>query len=298
MLFRFNKIDWKGLSDNKQLKLNIGLAVVLIIFFAFFMDMIFSVSKFRHYAEKRPVKEEKVIKKEKPAKRKIISFGRSAAKVAIILDDAGGSTLDYNALYTIKEPLTVSVIPEMPSSGRVAKALADRGFEVMLHLPMESINGGQRRSGGGMVTCSEKDYEIRKTVLDDLSSVGMAVGFNNHMGSKATADERVMTEVFNAVKGKDLFFIDSKTTQGSVAFKLAKDFGIPSAMNNIFLDSEATQPFIENKFRRLISMARQKGSAIGIGHVTRPATISVLKKLMPEYKKEGIEFVYASELVK
>jgi len=83
-----------------------------------------------------------------------------------------------------------------------------------------------------------------------------------------------------------------------VALKLARNFGIPSAENNVFLDSGTSRDSIESKLRQLISIARQKGSAIGIGHVTRPATIAMLKKLMPEYKKEGIEFVYASELVK
>ena len=297
MPFRLNKIDWKGLSEDKQLKLNIGLAVVLIIFFAFFVDMIFSVSKFRHYAE-RPVKKEKIVRKAKPVKEKRAAPKRTGARVAVILDDAGGNITDHNGLYSIKEPLTVSVLPCLPTSGKTAKALVDAGFEVILHLPMESLNGNYRRSGGGMVSCSNADYEIRKTVLDDFSSVKWAVGFNNHMGSKATADERVMTDVFNSVKGRDLYFIDSRTSGKSVALKTAREFSIPSAENNIFLDSEAAQPFIESKFRSLIAMARQKGSAIGIGHVTRPATIAALKKLMPEYRKEGIEFVYASELVK
>jgi hypothetical protein len=302
--FRFNKIDWKGLSENKQLKLNIGLAVVLIIFFAFFMDMIFSVSRFRQYAE-RPVKEEKIVhayrqagRETKPVKEKRVAPKRTGARVAVILDDAGGNSTDHNGLYSIKDPLTVSVLPCLPMSAKTAKALADAGFEVILHLPMESLNGNYRRSGGGMVSCSDTDYEIRKTVLDDFSSVKWAVGFNNHMGSKATADERVMTDVFNSVKGRDIYFIDSRTTEKSVALKTAREFGIPSAENNIFLDTDTSQTFIEGRFRQLMSMARHKGSAIGIGHVTRPATIAVLKELMPEYKKEGIEFVYASELVK
>jgi len=261
------------------------------------VDMIFSVSKFRHYAE-RPVKKEKIVRKAKPVKEKRAAPKRTGARVAVILDDAGGNITDHNGLYSIKEPLTVSVLPCLPTSGKTAKALVDAGFEVILHLPMESLNGNYRRSGGGMVSCSNADYEIRKTVLDDFSSVKWAVGFNNHMGSKATADERVMTDVFNSVKGRDLYFIDSRTSGKSVALKTAREFSIPSAENNIFLDSEAAQPFIESKFRSLIAMARQKGSAIGIGHVTRPATIAALKKLMPEYRKEGIEFVYASELVK
>jgi hypothetical protein len=118
------------------------------------------------------------------------------------------------------------------------------------------------------------------------------------MGSKATADERVMKEVFNAVKGRGLYFIDSRTSDRSIALRVAKNSRIPSAENNIFLDSEPSRNNVEINFRRLISMAKQKGSAIGIGHATRPATISVLKELMPVYANDGVKFVHASELVR
>ncbi len=260
------------------------------------MDIIFSVSKFRNYVEERPKIAEKAIKEGKAVLPK--KAAARAAKVAIILDDAGGKTPDYNGIRSIKEPLTISVIPDLPDSQGVAKALADAGFEVMLHLPMESVNGSYRKSGGGMIACSASDQEIRKTVLDDLSSVKCAVGVNNHMGSKATADERVMKEVFNALKGRGLYFIDSRTSNTSVAFKLARKFRLRCAENNMFLDSETSEAYVEANFRRLVSTAKQRGSAIGIGHATRPATISALIKLMPEYEKDGVQFVYASELVK
>jgi hypothetical protein len=296
--FRFNKIDWRGLRENKQLKFNIGLAVVLILFFAFFLDMIFSVSKFRHYMEERPKKEEKVTKKEKAVKEKASIPKKVTARVAIILDDAGGNMTEYNEIRSIKKPLTISIIPDLPTSAKVAKAMADAGFEVILHLPMEALNGSYRRSGGGMISCSASDQEIKKTLNDDLSSVKCAVGLNNHMGSKATADERVMTDIFNTIKGRGLYFIDSRTSDRSIALKLARSFHIPSAENNIFLDSDVNRNFIKSNLRHLISIARQKGSAIGIGHATRPATISALKELMPEYENDGVKFVHASELVK
>ncbi len=269
------------------------------MFFAFFMDIMFSVSKFRNYVEERPKIAGKAIKERKAVlpKKAAAKAGR-AARVAIILDDAGGKTPDYKGIRSIREPLTISVIPDLPDSQSVAKALADAGFEIMLHLPMESVNGSYRKSGGGMVACSASDQEIRKTVLDDLSSVKCAVGVNNHMGSKATADERVMKDVFNTLKGRGLYFIDSRTSDRSVAFKLARNFRIRCAENNMFLDSETSEAYVETNFRRLIAAARQRGSAIGIGHATRPATISALKKLMPEYEKDGVKFVYASELVR
>jgi uncharacterized protein len=312
-------INWKGLRENRKLKFNIGLAVVLIVLFVVFPDIIYFFYRSSHNVEKAPVllqaqpvkpavkqavakkpaaKIRQAEKKEKAVKPKARLSNRSIAKVAIVLDDAGGKAPDYNSILSIKEPLTISVLPDMPDSASIAKSMMDGGFEVMLHLPMEALSANFRKSGGGMVACADSDDDIKKTVLNDLASVKWAVGVNNHMGSKATADERVMTAVFNALKGRGLFFIDSRTSDRSIAYKLAKNFHIPSAENNIFLDSQTGQTYIEASMRRLVSMARQNGSAIGIGHVTRPMTISVLKRLMPEYKKDGVDFVYASELVK
>ncbi len=327
MRIRFDKLDWKSLQENRRLKFNIGLAVVLIVFFVFFIDIIFSICRYKSFKEEIPKKteivkkaavgekpEKKPEKPEKPrppapvpAKKPAAIFPEIAppsAKIAIILDDAGGGIPDYAGIYSIKERLTIAVIPDLGTSAKVAGEIAKKGMEVILHLPMESLNGSYTRKSSGMVTVSESDDQIKKTFQDDLASVKWAVGFNNHMGSKATADERVMKDVFDmtrslpARQGKKLYFIDSRTTTRSVALKVARSCGVPSGENNMFLDSLTGESYVEGKFRELVALARQKGSAIGIGHATRPATIAALKKLMPEYEKRGIRFVFASELVK
>jgi polysaccharide deacetylase 2 family uncharacterized protein YibQ len=46
---------------------------------------------------------------------------------------------------------------------------------------------------------------------------------------------------------------------------------------------------------KLASKAKSNGSAIGIGH-DRPATIAVLKEMIPKLEADGFEFVYVSEL--
>lgn len=301
MRFRFDKLDWKSLRENKKLKLDIGLAVVIILFFVFFIDIVFTICKYRTVIEERPVKETVIKKPEvstKKKEKKTRAPGRIEARVAIILDDAGGKVPDYKRIYSIKEPLTLSVIPDLPTSGNVAKMSADAGFEVILHLPMESYNEIYTRRDSGMVICSDSEDDITRTVKGDFSSVKWAVGFNNHMGSKATSDERVMKTVFNSIKGNGVYFIDSRTSDRSVACKVAKNMGLLCAENDVFLDGEPSKSYIEGKFRQLISIARRKGSAIGIGHATRPETVSTLKELMPEYSESGIKFVYASELVK
>lgn len=291
MRFRLDKIDWKALSEDKRLKFNIGLAVALIIFFAFFIDIIFSINRFKYYIEEKP-REKKTVKERIKAPKKIV------AKVAIILDDAGGTIPDYDNICSIRQPLTVSVLPHLLTSGSVAGKLNEAGFEIMLHLPMEPENGAFVRRDGGMVLCSSSDEETRKTVLNDFDSVKLAAGFNNHLGSKATKDEKVMKAVLGSVRGKGFYFIDSRTSGSSLACRIARSFHIPSAENNVFLDGGTKEADIESKFKYLISVAKLRGQAIGIGHATRQTTINVLKRLMPLYAGNGIKFVYASEMVK
>lgn len=307
MRLRFDQIDWRSLKENKKLKLRIGLAVVIILSFTFLIDTVVSISKVNRFEEKAPAKAKPAIKqkarKTEPPKRiekKERIFFKHAGKqvkVAIILDDAGGGIPDYHSLFSIKFPLTIAVIPQLPSSTKIAEQIRNSGFEVILHLPMEANNGDFTWKGPGMVKISDSDEQIKNTVLSDLNSIKIAKGFNNHMGSRATSNERVMNVVFDLVKDKNIFFVDSKTSTTSVAYKMAKLAGIKSAENNVFLDGGTSKSDIEEKFVELMVKARRNGHAVGIGHATRPATIAVLKELMPIYAKDGVKFVKASEVV-
>lgn len=294
MRFRLDKLDWRALREDKKLKLYIGLVVALVIFFAFCLDVIYSVYSARYYTEKM---QKKTIKKQ-VIKKEAVLEKKAFARVAVILDDAGGSIPNYKNILSIKQPLTISVLPHLPTSSSIAKAFRDAGYEVMIHLPMEPDNGSYIRNDGGMVLCSYGEGQISETVMNDIKLVKYATGLNNHLGSKATKDEKVMRSVLSSVKGEKLFFVDSKTSSNSLALKIARELHIRSAENNIFLDGGTKEAEVEMRFGELISMARGRGSAIGIGHATRPSTINALRRLMPLYAKNGIKFVHASELVK
>jgi uncharacterized protein len=316
--FRFDKLklkelEWKKLREDTSLKFYIGLAVVLILFFAFFVDIVYSIYKYRYYVEKQPkpivnIIEKKQVQKQpqkKEEKKKEIKQKKIFARIAIILDDAGSNIPDYRSIYSIKQPLTLSVIPHLPTSQKVAEEAKNEGLEIMMHLPMEPNNGALVKKYTGMVMVSDTDGVIKNIVLEDFASVKIAKGFNNHMGSKATQDERVMRAVFSALKeiktpvfGSKIFFVDSKTSSSSIAYSIAKELNIPSNENDIFLDGDTNGNMIEARLGQLLEKARRKGYAIGIGHATRKETIAVLKKHMPELAKNGVKFVHASELVK
>lgn len=293
-------IDWQKITGDKRLKFLIGLMVVVVLLVIFSLDLIISIYSFRKNISFETEEVEEYIAREEvpaPATKEAKEIKKRKAKIAIILDDAGSDLSNYAAIFSIKQPLTIGIIPCLPTSFKIAERARKAGIQVILHLPMEPKNSRYSRNYGGMINCASNDNEIKKLVLEDFSSVKLAVGFNNHMGSKATEDERVMKAVFSSIDPK-MFFVDSRTSRNSIALKYAKNHNIRSGENNIFLDGTTKESEIEDRFRTLVTMARYRGYAIGIGHATRRATISVLSRLMPEYSKNGIKFVHASELVK
>lgn len=222
----------------------------------------------------------------------------SQPRVAIILDDAGGNIPDYTAIYSIKQPITLSILPNLPRSNYVAWEAVHNGLEVLLHLPMEPLNGDLVRNGGDMILGSMPDDKIGSIVNDDLNSVKWMAGVNNHMGSRATQDKRVMNDIMKVIKDRNLFFVDSRTSNNSIAFETAKEDGVLSARNNIFLDTGTDRSSIESKLNELVSMAKLHGEAVGIGHATRKQTVDVLREFLPKYAESGIKFVYVSEIVR
>jgi polysaccharide deacetylase 2 family uncharacterized protein YibQ len=217
--------------------------------------------------------------------------------VAIIVDDMGNSTHEADALLAIDVPITFSLIPGFAKVREVAEAAHRKGGEVMVHMPMEPKGYQQKPFEKNGLLLAMSDEEIRNRVKGYLNAVPYAVGANNHMGSRFTEDRQKMQTVLTVLKGKGMFFIDSKTTPASVGDKLAREMGVPVASRNVFLDNEQDVGAIKAQIEKLTGMAKKTGSAIGICHPHK-TTLQALTDTLPLLKAEGITFVYVSALVK
>jgi polysaccharide deacetylase 2 family uncharacterized protein YibQ len=217
--------------------------------------------------------------------------------VAIIVDDMGSSVQEVNSLMTIKLPLTFSIIPGLARSREVAEAAHAKGFQVMLHMPMEPQGYPRQRMEQNGLLLSLSDAEIQTRLNSFLQGVPYVVGANNHMGSRFTEDRAKMGTVLGFLKGKGLFFIDSRTSPNSVGYSLAREMGLETAARNVFLDNVQDIDAIRRQLDELAGLARKKGVAIGICHPHKP-TILALIATMPELRRKGINFVYVSDLVK
>jgi uncharacterized protein len=218
-----------------------------------------------------------------------------AIQVAIIIDDCGQWPTTERGFLALPIPLTLSVLPYVRYSTEIASDTAAAGKGLMLHLPMEPL--GRDTAGRGEITAAMTDAQIAAQTQDDIAQVPGAAGTNNHEGSKASADTRVMKDVMAVVKAHDLFFIDSLTSAQSVASQTARDAGVPAASRNVFLDNRADEAYTEQMLENAVQYARRNGSAIAIGH-PRPTTLAALAAYYPKMQAEGVRFVLASELAR
>jgi polysaccharide deacetylase 2 family uncharacterized protein YibQ len=221
--------------------------------------------------------------------------GDRSPRLAIILDDVGGSDSSINEIFSLPSQLTLSILPHHAGSSEIAEEAHRRGYEVMLHLPMESLANESAESEELRPGMSSQ--ELSRVLDAMLGTVPHAVGVNNHQGSRATSDPKLMKELMPLLLRHHLFFIDSRTTAATIAYEVAQQNGVRSGFRNVpFLDDVPQPTAIRQQLERAIHGAKEKGEAIVIGH-PHPETLEVLRQVLPELPAQGIELVHASALV-
>jgi len=272
-----------------------GIAAGLVVFI--FYKICVPPSPAAHKAAKKPA----VHAKKTPAAAAIIVPGpvvRAAPKIAIVLDDFGYNYKNVEAVFNLKTPVTFSILPYHPYSRTIAKRVHEKGYEEILHLPLEPYENEKNvKPESNCITVNMKKEEALKKLTKALEDVPYATGISNHQGSKATEDEALMQAIFAELKTRKLFFLDSLVTSKSLCKKAAKDAGIGFGRRSVFLDNKEDLEYIRTQMQQLVKKAKKVGSAVGIGH-DREKTIAALAILLPEAQKEGVEFVFLSELIK
>ena len=191
--------------------------------------------------------------------------------LAIVIDDIGFDPPSRTLLASLEGPLALAVIPNAPHGAEAARLAREKGWDLLVHLPMDPEAGRAEKDSLGP---KDDDAAIRAGVLAALTRFPGALGINNHQGSKATADARVVRDVLEVVKERGLLFLDSRTTPASVAGAEAAKLGVPFLARDVFLDDAATESAdpggapgaLETAWEKGIALAKKRGQAIVIGH--------------------------------
>ncbi len=215
-------------------------------------------------------------------------------KILVIIDDIGYHTWYQDLIFSLKQPIVLAVLPQVPYSKYYAEQGRKRGFDVILHQPFEP-NDSSIDPGPGLIKSGMNATQVKKILETNLKTVPGAIGINSHMGSKATRDWHLMLLVAKELERKKLIVIDSRTTPKAVGYEAARAVGIPALILDVFLDS-ADVKSVEGQLDQAAKIAKSRGLAVVIGHPYEN-TLWALKQRLPQLEAEGFEFVRIRDLV-
>ena len=217
--------------------------------------------------------------------------------IAIIIDDIGYRYREDQEVIALPGALAISILPHSPHADEMAQLAAAAGKDVMLHVPMEPQREDTNAAlGPGALMLNMDRIDLMRTLNQNLRAVPTAIGVNNHMGSLLTRDTQHMQWLMESLRVHNKFFVDSVTSERSIAADVARRKGVPSLRRDVFLDDVRDPRSLNSKFQELIRIARHKGSALAIGH-PHPETIALLRAQLPELGSLGVRLVSVPQLL-
>ncbi|HSM30404.1 MAG TPA: divergent polysaccharide deacetylase family protein [Woeseiaceae bacterium] len=224
------------------------------------------------------------------------SLAQTAPRIAIIIDDLGYQLAAGHRAVALPGPVACAILPGTPGAARLARAAWERGKEVLLHLPLQSVDHDGAVEPG-TITLDMTREAFADTFASAMASVPFAVGVNGHRGSLLTRHPGHMSWLMEELmRTGGLYFVDSYTTHRSVALQIASEQGVPAIKRDVFLDADPAPEMVAMEFERLKALARERGLAVAIGH-PYPGTLAFLERAIPGLVEEGIELVSLRELI-
>ncbi len=220
-----------------------------------------------------------------------------AGLLAIIVEQFGFAADNTTvAFLSFPHPLTVSLVPEKNRAGWTAEIVDEYHKEILVHLPLESASGTRPGDDIPVIMVHYPEEKIREMVLEAMQVIPNFAGVANFMGSRATADTRVMRIVLEEVRKRHGYFVDMCTSRESVIPSLARKLRVPLVEVRHTIDREADTDRVERRLEEFAVLARNRGKLV-VGGVGNHAMITALRNKIDALRRGGIKPVYVSEIL-
>jgi len=217
--------------------------------------------------------------------------------ISILIDDIGYKFKEDIRALALPGPVAYAILPHAPHTEKMSRIAFNRGKDILLHQPMQAeVMNKNEFLGPGALTLNMTRKDFLETLDINMLAVPNLIGINNHMGSLLTRHPGHMQWLMERIKSKGQFYVDSLTSEESVAARLAKENNVPYLTRDIFLDHKQDRASIRKQFKELIRIAKRNGSALGIGH-PHMSTIEVLSEVLQDVNKYGVKFVSIKALL-
>ncbi len=224
-----------------------------------------------------------------PREKSVAAARDKGPAIALVIDDMGFDKKNSDRAVGLPAAVTLSYLPTAPEVGRQVRGARLRGHDVMLHLPMEA-DDHHGRPGVNVLSVAQERDALQTRLNEMLHRFGGYIGVNNHQGSRFTRDRDRMGIVLRELRRRGMFFLDSRTSGGSIGAELAQEIGLPHAARDVFLDHDPSRREIRERMREAEALALSTGRAVVIAH-PRTATMDMVEPWLAALSRDGIRLV-------
>ncbi|MFV2093825.1 MAG: divergent polysaccharide deacetylase family protein, partial [Hyphomicrobiales bacterium] len=218
-------------------------------------------------------------------------------RIAIMITGVGiSSSGTREAIERLPGEVTLAFAPYGDGLQTWVNRARANGHEVMLQIPMEPFDYPDNDPGPHTLLTDSRTSENINRLNWLLSRFGGYFGITNYMGARFTADDKALTPVMAELASRGLSYVDDGGSPRSRAIPVAIAEDIDAKRADIIIDAGQSRESIEAALRRLETIAKERGSAVGVG-TALPITVKTISEWAKSLRSRGIALAPVSALL-
>jgi uncharacterized protein len=215
-------------------------------------------------------------------------------RVALVVGGLGSNTDSAEStIAKLPGAVTLGFTPTGAAVEQQAAQAREAGHETVL----------QARLAGSLEETSDLGSRMQSMPASGVDSLRWQMGrftgyvaVVNDFGGKSLSDPRTVSPILEEIARRGLGYLDDAASPRSVTNELAASAPMPSAHADIIIDANATPDAVDAALKRLVELARQRGSAIGFVSAT-PSSVERLARWTNGLDSKGVALVPLSALM-
>lgn len=218
----------------------------------------------------------------------------SAAKkptITIVVTGLGvGAAKTADAITKLPGAVTLAFTPYGSDPGKLVERARAQKHEVLLQVPMEPFDYPDNDPGPQTLLTTLSAEQNADRFAWHMSRFQGYVGIANFMGSRFVATDAAMQPLVKEAARRGLAWLDDGSAPRSVAGVIAEGQAMPFAKADVSIDTVPTPAEIDRALTRLETLAKERGSAIGIASAL-PISIERIGTWAKQLEARGIALV-------
>jgi polysaccharide deacetylase 2 family uncharacterized protein YibQ len=201
-----------------------------------------------------------------------------------------------SAIIKLPGAITLAFAPTGAAVEQQAAQARAAGHETVLQARLDDFSHPANDFGTHAPDTSASDVKNLDTLRWQMGRFTGYVAVVNDSGGKFMVDRQSMPTLLQEIADRGLGYLDDDAPPGSVGQEPTAMLPMPSARADLAIDANAAPETLDASLARLVGLARQRGSAIGVVSGA-PADIARLERWANGLDSKGVALVPLSALM-